>query len=386
MKIRNIASSEPFACIAIDLLLGLDEDEKGHKGILTVLDSYTRFVELIPITDKKATTIAAALLSIFGRYGQIQSIKHDKGKEFHNELISAYLKLLKIKDTPSIPYRSESDGAVERANESAQQHLRKLVLEDPTLKPVWYLSLPMIQRLMNTTTINVTDPIDQQVTPIELMYAGRAPKDNRLFSVLDEGVLDLMSETNRERVSELIEIQNKLMNIHDKYQKERLRHRAKKGPAADERKYQEGQYVLLAYPDKRKPPKLEPRLTGPYVVIQNDNPDSSMVNLRDITDGREFSAHGERIRLYTGKDPMETAKKTKSGEYVIDHIKNHRLRKLKKTTKDNPNHYEFLVAWENFDPEWDTWEKFSTLRKAEALDDYLATLENPPACLMGTDD
>ena len=71
---------------------------------------------------------------------------------------------------------------------------------------------------------------------------------------------------------------------------------------------------------------------------------------------------------------------------MIDHIKKHRLRKLKTTTKNNPNHYEFLVAWENFDPEWDTWEKFSTLRKAEALDDYLATLENPPACLVGTDD
>ena len=73
----------------------------------------------------------------------------------------------------------------------------------------------MIQRLLNSTTINVLDSIEKQVTPAELMYAGRVSKDKRLFAELSEDVYQEMSPPTREKMKKMQVMQAKLMEIHD---------------------------------------------------------------------------------------------------------------------------------------------------------------------------
>ena len=381
-KIRNIATTEPFACLSVDLL-EMPEDEKGNKYIMAAIDSFSRFVELTPIQNKEAKTVAEALLTIFGRYGAIQSLRHDEGREFHNSLVQAYQQMLGCEGKPSMPYRSPSNGQVERANRSTQSHLRKLVWDDQTIKENWARALPMVQHLMNATVINPEMSIKEQVTPIEIMYAGRVTPDRRMLTALDEPTLQEIPEPSRQHVRESQGLQEHLIKINNKHQTAMLRERAKLGPKQDE--VLEGQYVLVAYPDKKKPPtKLEPRLQGPYCLIQNDEDedDSSMLRLRDLIDGTEFKAHRSRARPFVGEDPISVAERTKFGEYLVEDILEHRLRQdLKKPHPGRAPSYEFLVTWQGYDEQWNTWEKFVNVKDTEALDKYLKTT-NAPNCLL----
>ena len=56
-----------FGQVGIDLIQMLESH--AYKYILTFCDFFTKWPELIPLPDKKATTIAKELYSIFTRFG-----------------------------------------------------------------------------------------------------------------------------------------------------------------------------------------------------------------------------------------------------------------------------------------------------------------------------
>ena len=76
---------ERWAC---DLAGPFPTSSKGHSYILTAVGVFTKYIVLIPLGDKLATTIARAIMHhVFFRYGEGE-ILMDKGLEFRNELLT----------------------------------------------------------------------------------------------------------------------------------------------------------------------------------------------------------------------------------------------------------------------------------------------------------
>ena len=65
----TIASRGLWDRIAIDTIGPLPESAEGHKYILTIIDTFSRFIELIPLKSTLAETTADAQIQIIGRYG-----------------------------------------------------------------------------------------------------------------------------------------------------------------------------------------------------------------------------------------------------------------------------------------------------------------------------
>lgn len=87
-ELKNVAiPNKIFSQIGIDLM-GL-MPVNGMHYILTVQDHFTKWVELIPLPDKAAPTVAEALFKVFCRYGYPDVVISDRGKEFNNELSAA---------------------------------------------------------------------------------------------------------------------------------------------------------------------------------------------------------------------------------------------------------------------------------------------------------
>ena len=96
-----------FGQIGIDLVTMVES--QGYKYILTVCDFFTKWPELVPIKDKKATTIAKELYLIFTRYGCPDVIISDRGTEFCNEVSEVIFTYMQIEHRVSAPYHPQTN-------------------------------------------------------------------------------------------------------------------------------------------------------------------------------------------------------------------------------------------------------------------------------------
>ena len=97
-----------FSQIGIDLVTM--PPSQGYKYILTVCDFFTKWPELIPIQDKKATTIARELYLLFTRYGCPDVIISDRGTEFCNAVSEAIFTYMRVEHRVSVPYHPQTNG------------------------------------------------------------------------------------------------------------------------------------------------------------------------------------------------------------------------------------------------------------------------------------
>jgi hypothetical protein len=86
--------SEPNQRISLDLFGSL-KHPKMKKNFMCIIDTFSKFAELIAIPDKCAETVANALFSKWlCRHGVPLEIVSDQSNEFSNEIVRKLLMLL----------------------------------------------------------------------------------------------------------------------------------------------------------------------------------------------------------------------------------------------------------------------------------------------------
>jgi hypothetical protein len=71
----------------IDIIGPVASDAAGNCYILVVIDCFTRFIELYPVSDTSALLCARALLDNICRYGTPMTSRSDRGTQFVNGII-----------------------------------------------------------------------------------------------------------------------------------------------------------------------------------------------------------------------------------------------------------------------------------------------------------
>ncbi len=83
-----------------------DADENCYN--LVVIDCFTRFIELYPVSDTSALLpCTRALLGHVCRYDTPMAIHSDRGTQFVNGIIKELLDLLKVEHEVSLAYSKE---------------------------------------------------------------------------------------------------------------------------------------------------------------------------------------------------------------------------------------------------------------------------------------
>ena len=73
----------PKERVCHDLLGPFSESRNRNKYVLSIVDQFTRWVELFPIKNMEAITIAKAFVNEFvSRYGLSRQILTDQGRQF----------------------------------------------------------------------------------------------------------------------------------------------------------------------------------------------------------------------------------------------------------------------------------------------------------------
>ena len=99
----------PHHTLSIDLVSATEEDNTGHKYILTILDIFTRYIITVPLRTKKAREIADSLFErVFAIKGRPIRIQTDQGSEFVNAGLERMYKTWGIQSVATGGYQPQA--------------------------------------------------------------------------------------------------------------------------------------------------------------------------------------------------------------------------------------------------------------------------------------
>jgi len=355
--ISIIQVSQPFEEVSIDTVGPLPLDSLGNKYVITIIDSFTRYVELIPTKDTTAESAAMALLNTFSRYGPPRKIRSDRGTQFTANLIQKFCAMLKIDQTFTPAYHPQANSIVERSHRELIRHLRALLysFED---KPNWSKWLPLVQRIQNSTYCRAIG-----MTPTELLFAGQL-ETTKWITPLNEEDGITYSVTTADLLTNLQAEYHNLLNIakqtQERYIQSSLQRNEGKG-----REFDANEYILI---ENSAESKIDTPWIGPLVVVQKCG--SNTYECQDLrTKKISIYPSVKMKRFYFNPDttnPLVEAAKDHE-EYEVQEILEHR----KNGNANKLNNFEFKIRWKNYQESDDSWLPYKEVRQLEALDNYL---------------
>ncbi|KAJ8401836.1 hypothetical protein AAFF_G00378070 [Aldrovandia affinis] len=113
----------PFQRIAMDIVGPLEKSSSGHEFILVVCDYATHFPEAFPLRSTKTPQLIKVLIPFFAHVGIPEEIITDQESNFNSKLMKQLHAELGIKGIRTTPYHPETDGLVERFNQTLKSML-----------------------------------------------------------------------------------------------------------------------------------------------------------------------------------------------------------------------------------------------------------------------
>ncbi|MGH0149802.1 UNVERIFIED_CONTAM: hypothetical protein FKN15_016115 [Acipenser sinensis] len=250
--------STPFERIAMDIVGPLLPSDSGYTHILVVVDYATRYPEAVPLRSTSAAAIATELAQIMARVGIPKEILTDHGTNFLSKTLQQVYKILKIRPIRTSVYHPQSDGLVERFNQTLKSMLRRFVTQE---QKHWASLLPYLLFAVREVPQSSTG-----FSPFELLY-GRQPR----------GILDLLREGWEEHKGSSKNVVKYVLLLRDRLDlvgrlaQDNLRaaqHRQEQhyNKNARIRTFRPGDKVMLLLPSSES--KLCAKWQGPYEVIR----------------------------------------------------------------------------------------------------------------------
>ena len=149
----------PMHTVCIDLQ-GKFPLSFGNQYVMVIIDCFSRWLILVPIPDKKATTIADALFKhVIIAHSCFKRLLSDQGGEFINKVVKRLCKRLNNRAHQHGALQAVTNAQVERVNSFVKKALAMLANKHPSL---WSNCLSAVCFAYRTTNVSTT-----KVTPFE---------------------------------------------------------------------------------------------------------------------------------------------------------------------------------------------------------------------------
>ncbi|KAJ8349857.1 hypothetical protein SKAU_G00249870 [Synaphobranchus kaupii] len=250
--------SVPFSRIGMDLVGPLHRSSRGHQYILVVLDYATRYPEAIPLRTMATKGIARELMLLFSRVGLPEEILTDQGTPFMSRIMRDLCQLMKVTQLRTSFYHPQTDGLVERFNQTLKKMLKKTMEADGRN---WDQLLPYV-----LFAIREVPQVSTGFSPFELLY-GRRPR----------GLLDLAKEAweqqpspHRTMVEHVEEVKKRMATIWPMVREHMAEAQTAQARVynrgAQPREFAPGDKVLVLVPTSEC--KFLAKWNGPYEVME----------------------------------------------------------------------------------------------------------------------
>ena len=258
--------TKQWSLVGIDLIGPLQETPSGNTYIVAITDHFTKWSEAAGIPDKSAVSVAKFIYNVVCRFGCMDTLISDQGKEFLNEINENLLKRFQTEHRITSAYHPQTNGQRERDNRTLKDALNKLSNERGD---DWDENIAGVLFAYHTSVHAST-----KRTPFELMMGRKAklPLDPKTpVDITEAFSQEFFEGINQESLQNLAEIQQSLHNITaEKIQVAQKRQKYYYDLRRDKSKtFSEGAVVYMKNPRQqgRKGDKMKPRFLGSYTVV-----------------------------------------------------------------------------------------------------------------------
>lgn len=356
-------SERPWSSISLDHIVELPPSE-GFDAILVVVCRLTKQAIVAPChtTDTAKDFARIFIQHVFSKHGLPADIVSDRGSLFVSKFWTSLCKALDIRSNLSTAYHPETDGQTERVNQTLEQYLRMFVNYQ---QDDWTPQLPIAEFTYNNTPHSTTG-----VSPF-FANKGYHP---RLTISLDDIPAHEAHEVARDLKSLHSYLRNEIAVANEAYQKFANTHRA------DTPDWPEGTLVWLDCRNiktKRPMKKLDHRRLGPFKILKRVSTHAyrlelptSLANLHNVFHVRLLERHAEEHFPERQPPPPPTIEIEGEQHYEVATILDSRIHRRK---------LMYLVRWEGYGPEHDTWEPSENLEGSQELvNDFHHLFPNKP--------
>ena len=278
---------EAFRRIAMDIVGPLPRSRAGNRYVLVVCDYATRYPEAVPLRSIEAERIAEELIQIFSRVGIPREILTDQGSNFMSRLLAEVYRMLQIQGLRTSPYHPQTDGLVERFNQTLKTLLRKSATTDGK---DWDKLLPYLLFAYREVPQASTG-----FSPFELVYGRpvRGPLDvvKENWEAEKKSTESVVSYvlSMREKITQMMEI------VHENLSQSQAEQKRWYDRTAREREFQPNEEVLVLLPTSTN--KLLAQWKGPYKIVRRAGPVNYLVDMHD-TRKRKRIFHVNMLRKW----------------------------------------------------------------------------------------
>ncbi|CAK1598437.1 unnamed protein product [Parnassius mnemosyne] len=288
-KLYNVGA--PWERIAIDVAGPFPETESGNKYFMVVMDYFTKWPEVFAIPNQEASTVADKLVhEVFCRYGVPLEIQSDQGRNFESQIFQETCRVMGTQKTRTTSYHPQSDGMVERFNQTLERYLAKVVEKR---QRDWdrHISQPFLLSYRSAVHESTS------VTPAFANFG----RELRLPADLITGI---PPDAPRSITDYANDLRNKMNDIYE-HVRQTGQQTSEKMKTRYDRKmnnkgFDEGSLVWLPNPvrSKGKSPKLQAKWDRPYRIVTRIN--DVTYRIQKGARGTPKIVHVDRLARYYG--------------------------------------------------------------------------------------
>lgn len=361
----------PWSSVGMDFITHLPKTATGFTAIVVFIDRLTKMVHLAPTFDTVTAEGTADLFfnNVWKHHGLPDDLVTDRGSVFTGSYFTEVLRLVGTKHNRTTAYHPQSDGQTERVNRVLEDMLRHYV--GSLRHGDWDKCLPAAEFAINNSFHESIG-----TTPFRLNYG----RDPRLPLSIPTSPIPAAARFADQMEEGLTQAKRCLQAAQ---QRQKVYYDSRRRDVS----FQEGEEVLLSTKhinlrrtgDKGSTPKLLPKWIGPFRITtvigkgayKLDLP--SNMKIHNVFNVALLKAYRTDGRVQP-PDPL-ICEEDNEEYFLIERLLDHRIRKRGRT-----QYREYLVKWQNYGSEHNSWEPESSLSESTQFTNYwnYVGLEPPP--------
>ncbi len=372
----------PNDIVHLDFTKGTGVTTKGNTHILAIIDNFSNFVRLYPVSAVDAQSAAQCLIEYITTLSCPVRIVCDNGNEFRNALLDALTTALNITKVHISPYHSQANGKVENVHRNVKTMLRSYIhnyVND------WDMLLPMLQLAHNSHISKSTG-----YSPFYLMH-GFPP-------ILPTDTPDTQFPDYLTKDEYILRLQKNLANVFQFVRHYRALQMAKREEDMNERNkhklttLEKGQLVLMRSHalQKKFNKKLLPKAQGEFFIVEQGHGDHyelkdphslklypGRVHIGQLIKYSYRLSDSEKIRLGTDKVAVQHLPTNKR---IVDEQDNnvYEVEQIRGSAIMEDGSIQYQVKWKGFPfrpKNSNSWVNEEDLYAPELLERYKKTPE-----------
>lgn len=181
-NVSNFPVSARFEHIHTDIVGPLPTSRLRYRYCVTIIDRFTRWPEIVPVSDISADTISKVIYEQWiCRFGCPSRITTDQGRQFESDLFNELMKLVGVQRIRTTPYHPQSNGMIERWHRSFKCALTSRL----TGNSDWADELPTVM-----LGLRAACRTDSGFSAAELVYGQTLRLPGEFFQTSDQRISD----------------------------------------------------------------------------------------------------------------------------------------------------------------------------------------------------